>query len=110
ACFEREATAGRLYPGWEGWAAARRRLAVEQALLRDQNIEVGEIDGLPGPQTAFARESFQEMQRTGQPLRLPERDQVPAQPIPAAGPATKWPRQSECDAFYGEKGKNQKML
>ena len=43
-------------------------------------------------------------------MRLPERDQVPAQPIPAAGPATKWPRQSECDAFYGEKGKNQKML
>lgn len=110
ACFAREVAAGTLAAGWQGWTDSRRRLAVEQALLRDKHIDVGEIDGLLGPQTMFARESFQEIRQTGGPLLIPSRDEVPAQPIPAAGPATVWPRQSECEAFYGPVGQNQTVL
>ncbi|MBR0672024.1 M15 family metallopeptidase [Neoroseomonas soli] len=110
ARFDREALAGRLADGWQGWPPLRRKLAVEQAIIRDAGIEVGKVDGLIGPQTRFARESFQAFDQTGKPLVIPGRDETPAQPVPASGPATRWPRQSEVPAFYGAMEQNQAML
>ncbi len=110
AMFAQEATSGRLAPGWQGWVDVRRRLAMEQAILRDAGIAVGEIDGLVGPATRFARDSYQQLMETGQPITLPERDQTPAKPIPASGKATIWPRQADVEAFYGPVNTNQVIL
>jgi peptidoglycan hydrolase-like protein with peptidoglycan-binding domain len=106
ASFRHEAQTGGLAPGWESWSDARIALAVEQLLIRNAGEEVGKIDGLLGPQTAFAREAFQFLRSTGKKLVIPERDAVPPGPEPAAGPATAWPRQSECEQFYGAPGDN----
>ena len=105
-----EANAGHLASGWEGWSASRRRFAVEQSLIRDAGIEVGEIDGLVGPQTTFARKSFQHVVTTGQPLLIPGRDDDPPQAEPAMPAAQNWPRQSLCNSVYGEVGQNQTVL
>ncbi|PZW45633.1 D-alanyl-D-alanine carboxypeptidase-like protein [Humitalea rosea] len=110
ARFSREAMAGRLAGGWEGWGPERRKIAVEQSIIRDAGIEVGKIDGLSGPSTSFGRDSFQSLQRTGKPLLIEGRDETPRHPIPASGKATIWPRQDECEAFYGPVGQNQVML
>ena len=108
--FAREAAAGKLAPGWESWTAARRKFAVEQSLIRDSGIEIGDIDGLVGPQTMFAREAFQHLIATGQPLRLPERD-VEAEPDEAVPEqAQQWPREADCARFYGQMGLNQTLL
>ncbi|MGK7870571.1 peptidoglycan-binding protein [Falsiroseomonas sp. E2-1-a20] len=106
ACFDREAKGGTLAQGWESWSDARIALAVEQALLRDAGEEVGKIDGLLGPQTMFAREAFQVLRTTGKKLVQPERDAALAAPELLDGPATAWPRQSECDRFYGKPGEH----
>jgi hypothetical protein len=108
--FDREATAGRLAAGWQSWSQARCKLAVEQSILRDAGIEVGQIDGLVGPQTRFAREAFHHQASTGTPLALPERDETPAKPIPPSGKATIWPRQDDCVGFYGPVNSNQVIL
>lgn len=110
ARFDREALAGRLTGDWQGWPPLRRKLAVEQAIIRDAGIEVGLVDGLIGPQTRFARDSFQVFDRTGKPLVIAGRDDTPAEPVPANGPATRWPRQSEVPAFYGAMEQHQTML
>lgn len=106
ACLTREILAARIAPGWEGWPDARRQIAVEQVILRDAGNEVGTIDGLVGPQTRFARDAYRHKQATGQPLILPERSVSPAA---ASGPST-WPRQADCEAFYGKVGENQVVL
>jgi hypothetical protein len=108
--FDLEALAGRLDDGWQGWSAARRKLAVEQSFMRDAGIETGRIDGLIGPQTIFAQEAFQHLDATGSPLTMPARDESPLAPVPASGKATRWPRQAECEAFYGPVGTNQTIL
>lgn len=108
--FARDATSGRLVAGWEGWSAGRRRFAVEQSLILDAGIEVGDVDGLVGPQTMFAREAFQHQVETGQPLRIPERDLQPERAEPTFQQAQIWPRQSECEKFYGKVGANQTLL
>ena len=110
ARFASEVAAGKLTPGWESWTATRRKLAVEQSLIRDAGIEVGDIDGLVGQQTMFARESFQHQIATGEPLRIPERDTELEQPEPATKEAKVWPRQSECERVYGKVGTNQTLL
>ncbi|WP_424812111.1 peptidoglycan-binding protein [Roseococcus sp. YIM B11640] len=110
ARFSAEAMAGRLAADWHGWSDARRQLAVEQSLIRDRDIFVGAIDGLIGPQTRFARQSFQHLMETGQPLVIPERDEDPPVSMPAVGKAMEWPRQSEVSRFYGAVGTNQVML
>lgn len=108
--FAREAVGSKLADGWQGWSKARRKLAVEQAVIRDAGIEVGKIDGLLGPQTLFAREAFHHLKETGRPLLIPERDEVPPDPLPASGPAVNWPRQADCNKVYGPVGTNQTVL
>ena len=110
ALFQREALAGKLVAGWESWQDVRRRLAVEQVVLRDAGVEVGKLDGLLGPQTAFAREAFQHLRQTGRPLIIPSRDEVSELPLPPSGPATAWPREVDCEHVYGQHGENQTML
>ncbi|HWT10859.1 MAG TPA: M15 family metallopeptidase, partial [Roseomonas sp.] len=82
----------------------------EQGFMRDAGIETGRIDGLVGPQTLFAREAFQHLDATGSPLSIPERDQTPRRPVPPGGAAARWPRQAECERFYGPVGANQTMV
>lgn len=108
--FDHEALAGRLVEGWQGWSAARRKLAVEQGFMRDAGIDTGTIDGLVGPQTIFAREAFQHLDATGSPLSIPERDVTPARAVPSGAAAKRWPRQADCEAFYGPVGTSQTML
>ena len=110
ARFAHEAAAGKLAPGWESWTTTRRKFAVEQSLIRDSGIEIGDIDGLVGQQTMFAREAFQHLLATGQALRLPERDveAEPAEAVPEQ--AQQWPRQADCERFYGQVGLNQTLL
>lgn len=108
--FDQEALAGRLEDGWQGWSAGRRKLAVEQGFMRDAGIETGKIDGLVGPQTIFAREAFQHLDATGSPLSIPARDETPHEPLPPGGAAARWPRQADCERFYGPAGTHQVML
>jgi len=110
ARFSREATAGRLASGWESWKAERRKSAVEQSFIRDAAIAVGDIDGLVGPQTMFAREAFQYQTTTGQPLQMPERDVEPEHAEPTTSEAKLWPRQSECERVFGRVDSNQTLL
>jgi hypothetical protein len=112
AFFGQLALAGRLADGWQGWSTARRKLAVEQAIMADAGIEVGEIDGLLGPQTRAARLMWEGLQKTGKPVieGIPDRDKDPANPVPPSGPATHFPRQADMAQFFGAPGTNHAML
>lgn len=88
--------------GWQGWPLVRRKIALGQFICRDLDIEVGSIDGLFGPQTQSAFESFQRKKHG-----LPEdawRDEIDQLPPPQPGPAaiTTWPRQADVAGFFGQ--------
>lgn len=91
-----------------GWPAPRRAIAAQQALCRSAGIDVGEVDGLMGPQTRHALEVW-DARQNGEASAETWRDE-PAPP--AAPPAVRnaWPTQGECERFYGSVGKNQAML
>ena len=78
---------------WKGWTYPRCRIAYEQLMMRGAGIEVGDIDGRDGPQTRFALERWQDLNR----------DVVAPAPIVAHQP-TIWPRQKDVQAFFGEPG------
>lgn len=90
------------------WDAARRLTAVSQALCRIDGIEVGDIDGLKGPQTVYAY-SVYDARMAGDTTVETWRDfadqQPPLQPAPPK--ATVWPRQADVRAFFGPEGANQ---
>ncbi|GAB3387267.1 M15 family metallopeptidase [Lysobacter fragariae] len=92
-----------------GWSKARRVLAAKQLVCRHDQIEVGAIDGLDGPQTRHAFAVYADRLDGGGQARIPERDIEPATAEPATAPTT-WPRQRDIEAFYGPKGVNQVRL
>ncbi len=57
--------AGDLPEGWTSWPKKRKAVAYLQILCHDRDIEVGEIDGLYGPQTESASEILRELESTG---------------------------------------------
>jgi hypothetical protein len=49
---------------WRNWSWARRRIAAEQLVYRRHGIDGGEIDGLVGPQTLYARDAYLAVEAT----------------------------------------------
>lgn len=84
----------------------RKITAYIQLLARDAGIFVGSVDGVWGPQTAFAYDSLAHLERHGAPP-TPWRDTV----VSTANPRG-WPKESTAtlEAFYGPKGGNQVLV
>ena len=97
---------------WRNWSWARRRIAAEQLIYRRHGIDSGEIDGLVGPQTLYAREAFSTLRETGQLpiwrdarlLPLPDDERFPEQV------RSVWPPASGVVDRFGQIGGNQAML
>jgi hypothetical protein len=85
---------------WPGWSRQRRAVAFLQLMCIDAGFDAGEIDGLWGPQTEFAFESFEILRKTGEPP-VPWRDDEPLDVNP-----NNWPpeNQGALEAFYGPHG------
>lgn len=81
------------------WPDPRCKLAFQQLMLKDLGIEVGEIDGVIGPQTRIALEKWQNRLRGV----TPREGEVAHQP-------SMWPRQRDVPGFYGMVGQSQQML
>jgi hypothetical protein len=77
------------------WNDARVRLALEQLLMAEAGIDVGDIDGVEGVMTQHGWELWQNRMRGGRP---------PARPT-AINPAA-FCRQSDAERFYGAPGTN----
>ena len=106
---------------WLGWPANRLLIAGKQALCDLDGIEVGDIDGIMGPQTQYAFSVYAARCRgdkTVETWRDEEEKKPPIVPPPpkasnlAPRPpkASNWPKQSGTTAFYGEVGQNQTKL
>lgn len=78
------------------WNSARKRIAVEQMLMESIGADPGPIDGLIGPQTKYALETWQNHVRA-----------IPGPDTAATLLETKWPTQARVPDFYGERGANQ---
>ena len=90
---------------WTRWGHQRRAIAAMQWVFRDAGIEAGIVDGLYGPQTAHAFDTFKHVKLTGdQPENW--RDRVKPK-SPESTSSTKWPRQSGVARFFGAPGANQ---
>ncbi|MCW5965205.1 MAG: M15 family metallopeptidase [Bryobacterales bacterium] len=91
------------------WSRARRALAAKQLVCRQNGIDVGAIDGLMGPQTAFAFEVYEARQQgKPEPIVAARNRRAPTAPSPAPGAMVPpWPRQAGVEAFYGAIGDNQ---
>lgn len=100
--------------GWQAWPAARRIVAAKQLIAENAGIEVGEIDGLVGPQTLYALEVYDARRKNaGKPVAAVEewRDKLPAVANTAQpATATRWPLQSGVSKFFGAVGANQTTL
>ena len=76
-----------------GWSDARVRLAVEQLMMSELNIDVGAIDGVEGAMTQFGWEQWQNRMRR----RVPR---------PASAESS-FCHQRDAESFYGPPGSNQ---
>ena len=94
-------------PGdWQGWSNPRKTVAYLQFLCEERNLDVGDIDGLWGPQTEYAVDSLTRLLETGE-LPRPWRDETPLSVNPNG-----WPAQNEATLikFYGHVETNQVSL
>lgn len=89
-------------PDWRGWPDRRQAILCLQVFCRDAGLEVGELDGLWGPQTEFAANQLAYLVEHGQ-LPHPWRDDQPL----AVNP-NHWPDEhaAELIACYGPPGEN----
>ena len=91
---------------WREWSNNRLTVACLQLFCREKKIEVGEVDGLWGPQTEYAVDALAYfMEHNGPPPLW--RDQRPNSANPHG-----WPDRAEADliAFYGAPGSNQTTI
>lgn len=88
---------------WASWSNRRQAVLYLQLLCKEENIEVGEIDGYWGPQTDYAVDTLVYLTQHGQ-LPPPWRDEMPLDANPNG-----WPRQntSDLNRFFGPVGQNQ---
>ena len=82
----------------KGWSLKRMGVAFEQLIMKDLGIEVGNIDGLIGPQTLYALEMWQNRMRD-----------LPTPSIPVLKDDV-WPYEADVPRFYGPVGQNQLAL
>lgn len=98
---------------FRNWPLARRLVAAEQLVFRAAGIETGEIDGLEGPQTRYAREAYETRKKektAGGPSSVETwRDEVPAAKATIKLPkeAKQWPTQGQVPKFFGAPGTRQ---
>ena len=87
---------------WLQWSDSRKTVAYLQLLCKDQDIEVGRIDGFWGPQTEYAFDTLSYYLEHGE-LPRPWRDETPLDANP-----NDWPQQDEAEIiqFYGQRGQN----
>lgn len=100
-------------PTWHDWPDQRRRTAFEQIIMRDANIEVGDIDGLVGPQITYARDVWDARQKNGgKPVPAVEnwRDKPDRAPVTETPAHAKWPHQRDVPTFFGAVGASQISL
>lgn len=90
------------------WNDARKVIAAKQLICQKHSIEVGGIDGLVGPQTRFAFDSFAHLKLHGV-LPKPWRDTDTTPPL-IVPKKTVWPKQSGVSKFFGAVGQNQTSL
>jgi hypothetical protein len=99
---------------WSAWPDARRRVGAEQYIMRDiYGIEVGEVDGLVGEQTRYARTVFEgRLKNNGKPDPKVEnwRDHEKPVAVPKGKPHEKWPKQKDVQKFYGKPGSGFTMI
>lgn len=95
---------------WRRWPTERRVVAAAQLFCLFDGIEVGEIDGLAGPQTQHAFEVYAARQRGIEGVEN-WRDREPERAVPLASDG-RWPRQTqrEMERFFGPVGANQTAL
>lgn len=93
------------------WRGQRLVIAGAQALCQLDKIDVGDIDGLLGPQTRYALEVYAGRKSGDSKVetwRDADENKPPNTPLPAN--ATAWPRQRDVPAFFGARGENQAKL
>jgi lysozyme family protein len=106
---------------WLGWPADRLLIAGKQALCDLDGIEVGDIDGIVGPQTQYAFSVYAARCRGDKTVETWRDEEEKKPPIVSPPPkasnfvppppkASNWPRQSGVAAFYGGVGQNQTKL
>lgn len=83
-------------PDANTWDIKRKKIALEQLFYVSKGLETGAIDGLFGPQTAYAREYWNTKQTKPDLVVDNWRDNH-----------TKWPLQKDVLNFYGPVGSNQ---
>lgn len=100
----------------KGWTKARFLVAGEQLLYKSEKIETGNIDGLVGPQTNYAREVYKAkvtVDFVAVAEKVHEETAAPPVVIKSTGkivPFQKWPTQSGNVSFFGNVGTNQTTL
>jgi hypothetical protein len=97
------------------WSDARKMTAFEQLTYKGVGIEVGDIDGLVGEQTRYARSVWTARISKGdvtKPVLKVEtwRDDVKEKAVIVAKPKSHYPRQSGVPAFFGQPGTNQSLI
>lgn len=101
---------------WRRWSAARRVIAAAQLFCMQDGIEVGEIDGLVGPQTRHAFEVYAARKRGIEGVENWRDHERPPSLRQAGDEAAKrpdrWPAQTqrEMEKFFGPVGANQTTL
>lgn len=104
-----DAVLGEHAKGSDDWSDARKLVAIEQWIYKENDIEVGGIDGLVGEQTRYARRVFDDKLR-GKNDEATFRDKD--EPVVDTKPtnADAWPKQADCTSFFGSVGANQTSL
>lgn len=85
-----------------GWSDKRKAVAAYQLHIKDEGIDVGDVDGLWGPQTEFAHDALEQKREFGAPILF--RDIEPGRGNPNDWPVDDTPGQTGMRAFYGPNG------
>lgn len=92
-----------LGPVSEDWSDARKLIAIEQFIMKGKSIDVGEVDGIIGPQTRWARTIWDARGKDkSKPNDKEEKWRDKEKPGPERN--TIWPKQSAVQQYYGTPG------